>query len=409
MTLTNFSNATFIDYANFGTVTFSGIANFSHVTLNKGANFGSVTAVYGINLGPKQPKKSTLPRPDLRLYIHEINSEPYEYDISLTSEEYPLLPVGGKKLISNTEEKFRNIFNQIENTDDLPHVIDTNMEALGRDLYDELIPDKLKDLYWKISDSIKSVQILSDEPWIPWEIIKPWRELDDGKADEDLFLCERFSFSRWFPTVKEKMGQEIKKVKVVIPSDTKLNNPLAELEFIKKIGRNYGLSISSDSSYEEVMYTFENGGYDLIHFSSHGEYENKNSIFSFIELENRVKIRPTNISGRYITFGRANPLVILNSCQSGVQGFSLTGIQSWATRFLGVGVSVFIGTLWSVSDEASLRFTETLYNQLSQGMAVGEAVKAARVECKRTGDPSWLAYVLYGQPNTIITLGSKNR
>jgi CHAT domain-containing protein len=205
------------------------------------------------------------------------------------------------------------------------------------------------------------------------------------------------------PVIKE----QLKKIKVVVPSDTNLTSALEEREFIQQFGRKMKLDISVDSKYEQVLSTLETGGFDMLHFSTHGRHSNSNPLFSVIELENGGEIRPEEISGIATTFGQAHPVVILNACQSGIQGFSLTGIQGWATRFLEAGASAFIGTLWSVSDESALTFTKQLYDQLSMGIALGEAVRIARNHCKQTsaGDPSWLAYELYGQPNSTIKLG----
>jgi hypothetical protein len=48
-----------------------------------------------------------------------------------------------------------------------------------------------------------------------------------------------------------------------------------------------------------------------------------------------------------------------------------------------------------------------LYIQLSSGTALGESVRQARNKCKQSGDPSWLAYQLYGHPNSTINIGHK--
>jgi CHAT domain-containing protein len=101
-----------------------------------------------------------------------------------------------------------------------------------------------------------------------------------------------------------------------------------------------------------------------------------------------------------MTFGQSHPIVILNACKTGNQGFSLTGIQGWATKFLDAGASAFIGTLWSVNDETAFNFVKDFYNQLVAGTSLGESVKNARNKCKQQGDTSWLAYQLYGHPNS---------
>ncbi len=82
-------------------------------------------------------------------------------------------------------------------------------------------------------------------------------------------------------------------------------------------------------------------------------------------------------------------------------------MQSWVTRFLDYGASAFVGTVWSVSDQTAFEFTKELYKHLFEGKTIGEAVMTARIKCKISGDPSWLAYQLYAQPNTQVMFGSK--
>jgi hypothetical protein len=59
----------------------------------------------------------------------------------------------------------------------------------------------------------------------------------------------------------------------------------------------------------------------------------------------------------------------------------------------------------SVSYEIAFRFVQELYIELSSGTTLGEAVRKARDACKQSGDPSWLAYQLYGHPNVTINFG----
>jgi CHAT domain-containing protein len=227
-------------------------------------------------------------------------------------------------------------------------------------------------------------------------------------VEEDLFLCEKYAFSRWLIGRKIVQKDIIKKAKVIVPADSDLNSAFEERDWIQKFGKQKGLEVSVDSSYEEVINTLKSGDFDLLHFSTHGKNESSNPLLSFIILEDGIEIRPENIVGVTTRFGKTHPVIILNACQSGTQSFSLTGVQGWATRFLDAGASVFIGTLWSVSDQSAVVFTKELYNQLTKGTTLGEAVRIARSICKKAvGDPSWLAYELYGQPNIIIRFGNE--
>ena len=153
------------------------------------------------------------------------------------------------------------------------------------------------------------------------------------------------------------------------------------------------------------MLSLEQGGFDLLHISTHGRYEEIDPNLSNIKLQDELYLRAEDISGNATGFGLSNPLIILNACQTGSQGFYLTGIGGWAQQFLDAGASSFIGSLWSISDQTALRFSQELYSRILNGAVLGEAVREARIACRQRGDPSWLAYTLYGRPNHSIKLG----
>lgn len=349
------------------------------------------------------------PYPDVTLYILQTKSDPThsEYQAYLASQEIGYSHVGTISLSQDVTEKFRALFKEIEKTNMSPTVIDEKIRAIGLSLYDEIVPLELKAVYWRIRDTIQSIQVWSMEPWIPWEIIKPSRILESGAPEEDNFLCESFACCRWRIGIPPVVKDRLRKIRVVVPSDTKLKSALDERDWIKEFARNNGISVSSVSSLQEVLSTFRSGDFDILHFCTHGKNNKDLSILSRIELENGEELTPAHISGMATTFGQSHPIVILNACQSGAQDFSFTEIQGWSTRFLNAGASAFICTLWSITDEAALNFTKELYNQLLNGVSLGEAVTASRLKCRKIGDASWLAYELYGHPNMKVTFGNR--
>jgi len=347
------------------------------------------------------------PEADLKLIIYEKKAEPeFEYEICIISTKLGITfeRTGPIRFTGNPETKFRAIFQDIEREDLPPDAIEENVKAIGQTLYNELFPDKFKARYWKIRNKIKSVQLLSDEPWIPWEIVKPWRKVD-GKIKEDKFLCEGYAFSRWLEGIDFKRKKRLRRAKLVVPTDTDLDNALLERDWIHKYAKRINLRVTTDSRFDEVLTSLRKGGFDLLHFSTHGLYDHAYPYLSGIALERGIELKPEHISGVATAFGKTNPLVILNACQTGAQGFALTGIGSWATQFLDAGASGFIGTLWSVSDYTAFRFTQHLYQKLFERVTLGEAVLQARNLIRQTGDPSWLAYELYGHPNSHVKLG----
>ena len=162
------------------------------------------------------------------------------------------------------------------------------------------------------------------------------------------------------------------------------------------------MNVSFASSYDEVMDTFKNGDYDIIHFSTHGKHNADAPVLSEIDLGNGYYLQPNAINGKATDFGKSHPLVILNACESGKLDFSFTAVQGWATQFLEAGASAFICSLWSVTDQIALKFAKELYSQLFNGVRLGEAVRISRLECRKSGDPSWLAYQVYGHPNMKV-------
>lgn len=110
-----------------------------------------------------------------------------------------------------------------------PDIIDENVIVIGLQLYEKIIPPNLKSIYWRIRPNIKSIQVLSQERWIPWEIIKPFRKNEqNGVVEEDEFLCERYAFCGWEIGITPRIKEQLSKVKLIVPTDTKLKSVLED-------------------------------------------------------------------------------------------------------------------------------------------------------------------------------------
>ena len=227
--------------------------------------------------------KVTNPGPDLTLYIYEKPKR--EYTIILDSE-FPELPKGAIGPISfedrYPESKFRSFFKDIENIKLDAKTVERRIEKKGEQLYDEIFPSTLKDLYWKHRDKIRSIRIVSSEPWIPWEIIKPYR-IFDNEIERDQFLCQRYSFSRWFDVFPEIMREEpVKKMVLAIPSDTNLNKAKDELNWICR--GVWEICCESENRFlpdsRRAYYTLENEQFDILHITTHGKHNEDHSLSS---------------------------------------------------------------------------------------------------------------------------------
>jgi CHAT domain-containing protein len=81
---------------------------------------------------------------------------------------------------------------------------------------------------------------------------------------------------------------------------------------------------------------------------------------------------------------------------------SLTGMGGWAKRFIEAGAACFIGSLWSVYDDAAHKFSVSFYEQVLAGATIGRAVREARQAARQLNNPSWLAYTVFADPLATV-------
>lgn len=279
------------------------------------------------------------------------------------------------------------------------------LENVGNDLWRELIPENLKRKYWELPPDIHSLLITSDEPWIPWEIVKPFKFKNNGGVEQYPFWCEKFAMSRWLsgPGTVEKLP-----AKLVIPvAPTKTNLPCVEDEitFLQNL-ENLRLGISSIPpicSVSELDNYIQEPKFSILHFACHGMFDNTSPNYSTISL-NDGSLRPSDIRLNFSNI-YLRPLIFINACHSGRSGFSFTKIGGWAERFVNSRVGVFIGTMWEVSDEHALRFAKTFYTALlSENLTVSQAFLRSRLTIREEAphNSTWLAYSLYADPEARI-------
>lgn len=276
---------------------------------------------------------------------------------------------------------------------------DTEVRRIGNKLYKELFQeDGFKRFYWTTLDALSeeaTVQIISDEPYIPWEILRPYSARPDGRLVSDAhYFCERFALSRWLTESGQRMNQlPLLKVKVVAPR-TDLQWVENEVVAIQEIP---GLKVDVLRTMQELEHFLTKGEADVLHFACHGAFQANNPGRSFLQIGTRY-LQPDDLVGEDCSFGSVHPLVFLNACESGQQGIGLTGLDGWAKAFLNAGVGFFIGSVWKTTDVLAYQFARTFYQRLLAGDSVSEAMRQARKAIVRSGDATYLSYTLYAHP-----------
>src|SRR5262249_47258126 len=86
-------------------------------------------------------------------------------------------------------------------------------------------------------------------------------------------------------------------------------------------------------------------------------------------------------------------------------------VSGVAYGFLFGGAVAVVGTLADVSDRHAATLAEAFCRRVLEPVPIGEALRAARAECRRNpesaGSPTWLSFVLYGNPGqTLLRSGA---
>jgi hypothetical protein len=284
--------------------------------------------------------------------------------------------------------------------------------AIGQGLFERLFPPQFQQEYWRLKalreqGKVQTLLITSDEPWIPWELVKPFAyDQRTDQKQEDEFLALAFDLARWLPERGLAPAVDVKEARLVAPA---LNLAYTERErafFASLHGR--GLVVGAPlGKRKEVLDVMRDGKIKLLHMAAHGNFQPNNADESLLELENNERLRPSDLVGqRVIGLRRERPLVFLNACHSAQLDFALTGLGGWArTLVKDIGVSAFVGTLWEVNDLLAAEFAIQFYTKLIEGMPLAQAFRAARqhIHDQQPANPTWLAYTLYADPNARVT------
>ncbi len=267
----------------------------------------------------------------------------------------------------------------------------------GAGLWRDLVPERLREQFWERQHRIRQLTILTDRDAVPWELLYP---LDRGH--DAGFLVEQFPVTRDVfrrPPLARRLL--LRPALFVLPE----NSPASADGEVEALRRLLGAAQSPEmviSALTPLLGRVNQGDFGLLHFACHNRFDPADG--SSITLDSRP-FTPILMTAAGInqTLAATAPLVFINACRSGGMAATYNRLDGWADAFIRAGAAAFIGSLWAVSDEAAREFAEELYRQLQAGIPLGDAVMTARrTAAGQAGDPTWLAYTVYGDPRARV-------
>lgn len=290
------------------------------------------------------------------------------------------------------------------------------IDKIGWYLYDELFPPELKAAWPTIraaraGEEPLSMLIISDEPWIPWEMVHTHSPYEADPFVADGALCEQFYLARWVAGRRLLDSLALNSALLVAPKSNlaSVKKELAYFAGLKKAPTRLALSEKPLERAADVEDALAAQKARLYHFACHGDFDKDDPDNSGLILA-ESRLRPSDIVGpTQAGIERGRPLIFLNACSLGSSDVALVGMGGWARRLVNAGVTAFVGSLWEVNDALAAEFAKEFYTHLIVAKApLGKALYLARraIKAKDPGNPTWLAYVLYAHPNGAVTIPS---
>jgi hypothetical protein len=372
------------------------------------------------------------PPPDFTIYIDKLQGHTYTIHVARATDD-PLQPprklgeidfeLGPKDYMQRMYGKLNKRAKQRGGAAEL---ID-GLQLEGSNLYLLLFRDEgFQTFYWQEmraasegeQPNVPVVQIVSQEPYTAWELVRPWRKPPKGLAQSDpLHLCERFALTRWVSEAPGPSGDLLLRRIAIVAPPSNLKHVQPEVDALKALATQYKLQYEIVETKSALMRLLKEGKADILHFACHGKFNLEEAESSMIVL-GKERMEASEIVGFWINWnGRrdgllpSKPLVFFNVCDSAQVGLGLTGLDGWADRFLSqTDAGFFIGSIWKTTDELACEFAKGFYSRLLAGTPVAEALRQAREDVKqervrrnRGRDATHLTYSVFANPQATCS------
>ena len=274
-----------------------------------------------------------------------------------------------------------------------PKLVRARLRNLGARLWADAVPESVRRQFWEQADRITSFAVASDLDNIPWELLYPV----DG-PNELGFLCEHY------PLVRRVYGQArtrtlpLSSVAYVVPR----GSPDDAMEEVTRVRARLGPEVSDQGvldNLQDLTALLDNARTGVLHFACHNKFTSADG--SVVTMADGP-FRPSDLSlaVQRKALAESGPLIFFNGCRTASEIPGFTGMMGWAKQFMSAGAGAFLGSLWPVRSSSASDFADAFYTAFAaEQQPLGEATRKARnAIAEEMGDPTWLAYTVYGNP-----------
>jgi hypothetical protein len=270
-------------------------------------------------------------------------------------------------------------------------------------------PKEFQKLFWELIDSgkpPKTIMVVSDEPYLPWELMVPRRTVA-GKLETRSPLGVEFCVGCWVRMDYTSAPQQIHldKTYVVAP---KYVDPNKNLKFAPQeaafVYSSFKPSEQIDpAEIDKINDALRDKGATLLHFVCHGAAGTGTDQTIYLQdmVNNLSSSAVDGLDGFTMGFPRDHTFVFLNACEVGRTTPALVGIGGFASTFLKLGASGVVAALWSVKDDLAHEVAEKFYRRViaEPETAFAEIMRDIRTQAySGNAEDTYAAYCFYGSP-----------
>jgi hypothetical protein len=280
------------------------------------------------------------------------------------------------------------------------------LQGAGEEIFDAA-PAVFREVFWALVDDaaalarLRTVAVVSDEPYVPWELMIPSRPRPGAEPEERQPLGVEFVVSRWTAKDHVQPPQRLPLADswVVAPTDSGLQKAADEARMVRDA---FAGELIDPASIEMLDTFLGRGGRSLLHFVCHGTSKEGQQA---LVMQGKEELRPYFLRGMS-NFEKAvrahRPLVFLNACEVGRLEPGLVGAGGFAEAFMNLGAGGVVAALWSVKDDLAHELAEEFYRRVREEPATPFAAILRDLRRRSyegtTAEDTWAAYCFYGDP-----------
>jgi ATP-dependent Clp protease ATP-binding subunit ClpA len=357
------------------------------------------------------------------------------YQFRLDLPEGPAGQEYHTELTPETRERLRRALQAV--TQAVPHMALTELKrqaaklgavndallSLGRTLFDTILPDPLREEICRLDAPLL---IHTNTPDIPWELL-----YDSRLKQRDRYLCLVNSVGRFIyhDKMRDQPTTFLDRAKRKFPKKDSqslsilfLVNPTSERtsaeEEVVSLCTSLPETVSRTILYRQQANQLEMRLHTntepphVLHYAGPAPVFNGHNESTLLLAGNSRLDRGT-MEQLFQGQGK-HPLVVLSVHQDehtprqANQSEHEKALESVADMLLSAGAGAVLSTRWPVNQQRMREFIALFYQDIADGVMIGEAVQRARqsIAHQYSDDPSWSSFILYGDPTQQLVTGS---